>query len=221
MKVKLRLIAAVCCVHFLISGCVEERSSLREGPPPPSLESPNAAPLAADPNQEGRRTYRIKPDDILVIKIYPGDEFKQALELEVDAEGDINMPLLNRVHVGGMTPVEAERQIAQRLDESFIVNPSVALRVKEYHIRTVVVLGEVKRPGTYEFPPSGKLTLMKAIALAGGFTNIAAMDRVHLIRKRSRTQEAFRVNAEDIINGKAEDVPVEPDDLITIPETFF
>ena len=204
-------------VAWFLGGCSREEPLIQKGPPPASTEKKPGE----EATQATREIAQIKPGDVLIIKIYPGEEFRQPLEIEVNSEGDINVPLLNQIHVGEMTPAAAEQHIAKLLDQNYIVNPSVSLRIKEYHIRTVVVLGEVKRPGTYEFPPNGQLTLMKALALAGGFTDIAAMDRVHLIRKHSGAQSAFQINVKNIINGKQEDVEVEPDDLITVPETFF
>ena len=214
----LKAILYLCLIFF--SSCIKDHPITQPDIPLAATAGKKQAQqdtLSAD----GRETYQIKQGDVLIIKIYPGEEFKQPLEVEVNSDGDINIPLLNQVHVSGLTTVGAESKIARLLDEKYIVNPSVSLRVKEYHLRTVVVLGEVKRPGTYEFPPTGRLTLMKAIALAGGFTNIAAIDRVHLIRKHENTQEVLQINVKDIINGKREDIEIQPDDLITIPETFF
>lgn len=215
MTIKAKKMCLYVMCTALLFGCAQNEV-LKSNTP----HAVNSQGKTAD-DVKSRETYHIKSGDMLIIKVYPGEEFAQPLELEVDAEGDINIPLLNRISVGGKTPVEAEKFIASQLDEKYIVNPSVSLRVKQYHLRTVVVLGEVKRPGTYEFPPNGRLSVMKAIALAGGFTDIAAIDRVKLLRKAGEKQEVSQINVKDIINGKSKDVDVEPDDLITVPETFF
>ncbi len=203
------LIAA--CVVW--AGCGHDQFLFETDPPDPAQYTDRA----------GRHDYRIKPKDLLIVKVFPSQDFgaEQGLEIEVNSNGEISLPLLGRVSVGGLTLVEAENSLAEKLNRDFIVNPSVSIRVKEYHGRTVVVLGQVKKPGAYVFPQSGRLTLMEAVALAGGFTDIAAIDRLRLIRKISGEQKVYQVNVRDIINGKRPDVEIVPGDLITVQETFF
>ncbi|OGW82030.1 MAG: hypothetical protein A3G33_04595 [Omnitrophica bacterium RIFCSPLOWO2_12_FULL_44_17] len=201
-------------LNIFLSGCAKEDSFIEKTlPPATSTVSKETSTTKAD--------YQIREKDVLFIKVYPGQEFGEGLEAEVNSQGEINIPLLNKVKLGGLTMVEAENLIAQKLDQSYIVNPSVSIRMKEYDVRTVVILGEVKKPGAYDFPKSGRLTIMQAVAIAGGFTDIAAIDKVKLIRKISGVQKTYEINVKNIVNGKQDDVEVQPNDLITVPETFF
>src|SRR3989338_7723488 len=156
---------------------------------------PPATSTVSKETSTTKADYQIREKDVLFIKVYPGQEIGEGLE--------------------------AENLIAQKLEQSYIANPSVSIRMKEYDVRTVVILGEVKKPGAYDFPKSGRLTIMQAVAIAGGFTDIAAIDKVKLIRKISGVQKTYEINVKNIVNGKQDDVEVQPNDLITVPETFF
>ncbi len=86
----------------------------------------------------------------------------------------------------------------------------------------VIVMGEVANPGQYSFGDTNKMTLLGAVSMAGGFTRIAAIDNVKVIRvDESGKKRNIKVNVKKIYNGKAKDVPLEPDDIIVVPESWF
>ena len=92
--------------------------------------------------------------------------------------------------------------------------------VKKPEIKTISVLGQVSRPGNYEYKP--EKTLIKLISEFGGFTPLAATNRVKLIRKgKAGKQKLMVINVSRIINGKAPDMALQPDDLIVVEETLF
>jgi polysaccharide biosynthesis/export protein len=87
----------------------------------------------------------------------------------------------------------------------------------------VSVMGEVMRPGKYEMPKEKQLTIMEAIALAGGFTKDAAVNNTKILRSKNGKEAVIKVNIKDITqnNKKNKDVLLEPEDIIFVPESFF
>ena len=168
----------------------------------------------------------IQPGDRLRVKIYPEDEFIKSTETEVSSEGSISLPLIGKVKVVGMKNVDAEREIVSILTQDYLVNPVVIVEVVESlsgrEKRSVAILGQVQKPGTYEIPPDRKLTLLGVISTAGGFTDIANVKKIKIIRKQEggKTQ-VLRANAESIISGKQTDIELEPGDVIHVGESFF
>ncbi len=163
--------------------------------------------------------YVVAPGDQIEIIIYPEEELNRTLE--VNKTGEISFPLLGKVVVAGMGVHEVEQHLQSLLAADYLVEPVVTARVAQYHSRIVVVLGEVKRPGTYDFASEERLTLMGAIAMAGGFTDLAAISKVKVVRVREGKEQTVFANAGDILNGKSKDLDLEPNDLIIVPESFF
>jgi polysaccharide export outer membrane protein len=102
------------------------------------------------------------------------------------------------------------------------VNPQVFILVDQTN-RRVFLLGQVRSPGAIEFPPDQVLTLLQAIARAGGFTAIAASDRVSIIRSENGAEMKMTINVAAIIKSgdKSKDVELRPDDVVSVPESVF
>lgn len=87
---------------------------------------------------------------------------------------------------------------------------------------SVIVMGEVSKPGKYDFGDVSKMTLLGAISMAGGFTRIAAINGVKIIRiDESGNKKNIQVRVNNIYKGKEKDIPLEPDDIIVVPESWF
>lgn len=163
--------------------------------------------------------YGVAPGDQLEIIVYPEEDLNRTLE--VNKGGEISFPLLGKVMVAGLKVHAVEEKLQSLLAADYLVEPVVTVRVAQYHSRIVVVLGEVKRPGTYDFASEERLTLMGAVAMAGGFTDLAAVSKVKVVRVREGKEQTMIVNAAEILNGKVKDLDLEPNDLIIVPESFF
>ena len=163
--------------------------------------------------------YVVAAGDHLEIIVYPEEDLNRTLE--VSKTGEISFPLLGKVSVAGLKVHDVEQKVQSLLEADYLVSPVVTVRVAQYHSRIVVVLGEVKRPGTYDFASEERLTLMGAVAMAGGFTDLAAVSKVKVVRVREGKEQTLLVNASDILNGKAKDLDLEPNDLVIVPESFF
>ncbi len=184
-------------------------------------------PLAkATPFQTGHAAsvptdYRIQPLDTIQINVF--NEPDLSVKARVSAQGMINYPLLGTVHVGSLNVTEAENLLKERLGRDYLVNPQVSVLVDRASNRRVFLLGQVRSPGAIEFPADEALTLLQAIARAGGFTPVAASDRVSVIRSENGAEKKITVNVAAIIRSgdKSQDVELRPDDVVSVPETIF
>ena len=164
--------------------------------------------------------YRIQPLDSLQITVF--NEPDLSVRVRVSAQGSINYPLLGSVQVGGLTVSEIEGKLKEQLGKSYLVRPQVNVLVDRANGRRVFVLGQVKAPGAIEIPPDEGLTVVQAIVRAGGFSDIAATDRVNILRAaQDGTQVKIVVNVAAIIKGQNKDFPLKSDDVISVPETIF
>lgn len=169
--------------------------------------------------------YVLKSGDRLKITIYPDDEYLKGGEMEVSSEGNITLPLMGKVEVEGKTAIEAEREIAKIIDQDYLVDPEVVIEVTEKFAaeeeKSVVLLGQVRSPGTYPFPKGEKFTLLQAIALAGGFTDVANIKRIKIVRGGKEASRLIKANAEDIISGRTPDIVLENGDVVNVAESIF
>ena len=157
--------------------------------------------------------YRIGPSDLLTIKVFQADELSG--EVRVDQRGNISLPLIGNVRIAGLSQAEAEKRLADLLGRNYLQNPQVSIFIKEFTNQRVTVEGEVGNPGVY--PIKGKVSLLQAIALAGGVTQSAKTDNIALFRTSGRGgARAYQIDLGLIRNGRASDFPVVNDDRIVV-----
>ncbi|MBH0052305.1 MULTISPECIES: polysaccharide biosynthesis/export family protein [unclassified Pseudoalteromonas] len=110
-------------------------------------------------------------------------------DLEVTAllgnSGEINYPFLGKVTLAGLNTSEVEQVIIQGLQPDFLINPNVYVQVIEY--RPFYIHGEVKNPGAYPYQPA--MTVNQAIALAGGLTERASIDKIYIFKEQTKQQQ--------------------------------
>lgn len=154
----------------------------------------------------GTASYRLGPGDKLKISVYGQTEING--EYLVDGTGNIAMPLIGLVRAAGLTVGEFRQDVTAKLSNGFFVNPSVSVEVENY--RPFYIIGEVNKPG--EYPYVNGMSMLNAVALAGGYTN-RANDTTVYIRRNGQSKEAdFPAD---------ETTRVEPGDIIRVPERFF
>jgi len=166
--------------------------------------------------------YVLVPQDVIRVKIYQEPDLTS--ELRISAEGLIELPLIKRIDLKGKTIRQAEETIRKLYDADYLVDPQVNVTILEYAPRTVEVFGAVNTPGVVSFPKEEVLTLTKAISLAGSTNRLANRKAVTLKRKMpDGTFESYNINLEDLIKGdsKAENWPLQPGDVITVPERIL
>ena len=163
------------------------------------------------------QSYVIGPQNLLQIKIFGEAGTNQMYR--VDEDGYIRHALAGRVKIMGLTVAEAEKQLEQKLDGDYIINPQVNIFVLEYSHFSII--GEVRKPGNYEI--SGRVSVIRAISMAGGFTPIANQRGVQIIRKTEDGREVkIGVDAVKIMEGNLSDEQdLQADDVVVIPKSFF
>ena len=209
---------------ILIAVCVSLGCARDTGKPTAIIGARQASDSDISPatKRAGVESRLFHQGDVVILRVIPGKEFEKELELSVNLQGEILVPLVGWVKIENLTAAQAEEKIRNLLNQDYIVNPRVSIRVKEAKSRAVVMLGELKKPGTYEFPPSGKMSLLEAVAKAEGFTDIADIEKVRIVRTmEDGSQQTIRVNARKIFGGEEPDIELKESDLITVPETLF
>jgi len=130
-------------------------------------------------------------------------------EYQIDATSMLSLPLIGRVPAGGLKPVELERQVAAKLNDGYLKDASVSVEVVAF--RPFYIIGEVKTPGSY--PYVWGMSVLNAVALAGGFTYRAKESSFYLLRTEP-TGKKIRLDV-------AQETAVLPGDVITVRERFF
>ena len=151
-------------------------------------------------------SYRLGANDVIKVQVYGEDAL--TTETRVGGDGKISVPLLGVLEVKGLTVKETAELITKRLADGFLKNPRVVIYITKY--RNFFVSGEVKNPGGYPYEEG--LTVLKAVTLAGGFTNRASEGRIKIKRLKGKVEETIPAKLDDLIF---------PDDVIVVPESFF
>ncbi len=164
-------------------------------------------------------TYRLSVGDQISIEVFREPEFSGTFQIE--SGGIIRHAFMGRIRLAGKTVRDAEEHLQSLLDERYLVNPRVTVRVLASQTAQVTVLGEVKSPGVHEIPFDESVTLLQVIGAAGGFTDLASVNRVRIMREEDGRQRRLRVRVSRIIAGRDADVPIEANDVIMVPQSFF
>jgi polysaccharide export outer membrane protein len=187
---------------------------------------------AQQPTSTAQREYLVGPDDLLLITVF--DEPGLSGRFRVDSEGSIAYPLLGRLMAAGLTPRQVQQRLIELLGEGYLKEPQLSVEVAEYRTQNVFVIGEVRIPGKYTM--AGNITLIEALARAGGTTSDAGTELlvVHSTSERADAQpllpgqdpnvEVARINVADLQSGKiAQNVGLSDGDTIYVPraEKFF
>jgi len=141
----------------------------------------------------------------------------------ITSDGNISFPLVGTVKAEGLTVQELESSLKALLEAKYLVSAPVLIFIEEYRPRQVSVVGEVAKPGKYDMPQEKEMTLVEAIAMAGGFTKDAQIQKVKIMRTENNVQKVITVNVKEItIKGMQDkDIVLKPDDVIVVPESFF
>ncbi|MDA9101329.1 polysaccharide export protein [Omnitrophica bacterium] len=176
------------------------------------------------PNDLPDENRQIRSGDRIKITIYPEDDYLKTGEMQVSPDGNIALPLIGKFHIEGKTVLEASKELVEIIDRDYLVDPEVVIEVTSVRTETisVSVLGSVKKPGNFEMVTKGeKFTLLQAILQAGGFSDVANIKKIKIIRKDGDRNQVIHVNAEDIIAGNQTDVQLESEDIIHVSESLF
>ena len=135
-------------------------------------------------------------------------------DYEVDLTGRISMPLIGDVEAAQLTPTELDQRLTAKLGERYLENPDVSVAIKKSTGRSVTVDGAVKDAGS--FPITGPLTLMQAVAQAGGTTEEANARRVAVFRQIGGKRQAAAFDLVSIRRGQEQDPVIYPGDIVIV-----
>jgi polysaccharide export outer membrane protein len=166
-----------------------------------SVHASTQTPYAASPDR-----YVLGPNDRIRLKVYGEPDITG--EYEINSAGQVSIPLAGHIKAAGSTTPQLERSIAAALAKGIVRDPRVNVEIAQY--RPYYILGEVKKSG--EYPYRLGLTVMDAVASAGGFTYRANESKVYLRRSGAGAEETYALDAP---------VPIFPGDNIRIPERYF
>ena len=159
--------------------------------------------------------YVIGPDDVLAINVWKEPEISRSVPVRPD--GKISLPLIGDLRASGRTPAQLQADIKKEL-LTYLSNPEVTVIVQEAKSQKFNILGQVEHPGSY--PLSRSMTVLDAIAVAGGFRDFAKTGKIFVLRigpDGSHVRMAF--NYKEVIKGGnlSQNVELEPHDTVVVP----
>ena len=165
--------------------------------------------------------YVLQPSDLIVVRVFQEENLTR--EVRVSQENTIMLPLIGTIVVGGKTVRQAEELIRELYEKDYLKNPQVNLLVTNHAQRTVNVIGAVNSPGPVLFPMEKGLTLMEAIARAGGLNRLGEKKDVRVTRINADGKtEVYVVNLEKIMTGRAQDnMQLQVNDIVFVREIIW
>lgn len=189
-------------------------------PKAPTVQTTPAppAPQVSTNSVSAPSGYTLSPNDQVAVEVFGEDDLRTNGRLSAD--GNLSLPLLGSVRLAGLTLSQAAAKLTELYGRDYLVSPKVNVTLASYAKRRFTMLGQVNRPGSYEMPEgsSGGIDLLEAVAMAGGYTRIAAPERI-TVRRRD---QVMKINGKQIARGNAANAfKVEPGDTITVGESIF
>jgi polysaccharide export outer membrane protein len=173
------------------------------------------APVAGTATAAHDNTYVIGEADVLTINVWKEPDISRSVPVRSD--GRISLPLAGEIQAAGQTPFQLEKEIAGKL-KNYIAEPEVTVMVQQINSQKFNILGQVARPGS--FPLTNSMTVLDAIALAGGFRDFAKQKSIYVLRQNADGSEArIAFNYKSVIAGKksAQNIKIQPRDTIVVP----
>ena len=202
-------VRSICPLAFAV---LLSSAAAAQSPTPPASPAPVGTTGASRKAADTSADYRLVPGDKLRIEVYKDAQLSQSLQVRPD--GKITLPLVGDVPASGRTSNELRDTIAASLKE-YITTPVVTVIVVETVPPVYSVVGEVNSPGSK--PLSGQVSVLQALADAGGFKDFAKTKDIRIQRKNSSGMTTLRFNYKDAINGELKPIYLQPGDTIIVP----
>lgn len=171
-------------------------------PPPPAAEA------------DTQTDFIIGPEDVLGVVFWREPDISG--DVTVRPDGRITLPVIGELPAAGLRPGELQTRITAAAGK-YLTAPNVAVVVRAINSRRVFVTGRVLTPGGH--PLKGPLTVMQAIALAGGLTEYAKAKGITVLRSTPQGTQRFKFNYRDVANGKdlEQNILLMPGDTVVVP----
>lgn len=180
---------------------------------PENASVPVSAPSSPEPATSD--DYVIGADDVLAINVWKEPDLTRTLPVRPD--GKISLPLIGDIGASGSTPKELQANIQDRLSQ-YIAKPAVTVIVQEAKSHRFNIVGEVQKPGSYLL--ISKMTILDAIALAGGFRDWAKVKSIYVLRVNPNGSPAkLAFNYKKVIKGDAsgQNIQLRTGDTVVVP----
>jgi len=160
---------------------------------------------------------RVGIDDTFDVRVYGETDLSGMFRVATD--GTVDYPLAGRLQVAGLRTGEIQELLVNKLKDKYLKEPQVIVTIKDRNSQKISVLGQVTKPGQVGYYPN--MTIVDAIANAGGFTGIAAKNSVNLRRQVAGKIETRTFPVADISEGRSPNVIVLPGDVLVVDERVF
>ncbi len=160
-------------------------------------------------------TYAVGAGDVLQVRAWKNEALSQRVTVRTD--GYVTLPLVGEVLAGGRSVQAIAAEITTRAAAFYTEQPRVDVELAELHGYRVYVLGEVARPG--ELTPRGEVTVLQALAMAGGFTRFAAPNDIVIVRRDGRGERRIPFVYREVVDkgDLRENLPLQTEDVVVVP----
>jgi polysaccharide export outer membrane protein len=215
-----RWLMLVCALTMVATSATAQEQDAPKPSAPGTQTDPENKPtpppaVTQDNSKVDKKTYVIGENDLLEVDVWKDKEISRTVPVRPD--GKISLPLIGEIQASGMTPLQLQDDIAQRL-KSFLANPEVTVIVTDPRSHHFNIVGQIAKPGEYALSQS--MTVLDAISVAGGFRDFAKETKIYVLRtKPDGSQERLPFNYKDAIKGKKPEnnVVLKPGDTIVVP----
>ncbi len=159
--------------------------------------------------------YVIGKEDVLAVQVWREPELSRVVEVRPD--GNISLPLVGEVAAAGKTPLQLQKTLTDLLG-TYMTAPEVSVIVQDTRSQRFSILGQVMRPGAY--PLSKPMTVLDALALAGGFRDFAKSEKMFILRiNADGSRKRIPVSYKKLISvkGMSQNVELQVHDTLVIP----
>ena len=163
--------------------------------------------------------YALQAGDTIEVSVLQDPNLNRRIVIGPD--GNISFPLVGHLRASGLTAEQLEKTLAKKLSKNYQTPPEVTVMLSgtsENSESKIYVTGEVNRPGPYPMSPG--TSVMQAIALSGGLGRFAATSRIQIHRRTAGKDQVFLFDYDAFESGKnlEGDIPLQPGDVIVVPE---
>lgn len=203
-----RLLPTLVALVLLPLATVSAAAGQTAKAPSPSNVAPRVQSPPAGPG------YVIAPGDLLEIQVWKEPEISKTVPVRPD--GKISVPLLNDVQAAGLSAPALTTDLTEKL-KKFIADPQVTVIVTQVNSERIYITGEVTRGGA--FPLVSGMTVLQALASAGGFTTFANPKKVYVLRQENGKPVKYPFNYKEVIAGRnaEQNIVLKAGDTIVVP----